>query len=154
MNDHTRRQRLPILLAEDDADDRAFALEAFAEARVANELRIVEDGQELMDYLHRRGDYADPSRSPRPALILLDLKMPRKSGLEALQEIKSDPSLRQIPVVVLTTSGVDEDISRSYELGVNSFIRKPVTFVGLVEAVKGLGRYWFEMVVLPPEAPP
>lgn len=140
---------VPILLAEDDPDDQAFTREALAESRLANELIVVEDGQELLDYLRREGAYADPADAPRPGLILLDLKMPRKDGLEALEEIKKDPSLRRIPVVVLTTSRADEDISRSYDLGVNSFIQKPVSFDGLVEAIRGLGRYWFEIVELP-----
>lgn len=140
---------VPILLAEDDPDDQAFTRDAMTESRLANELIIVEDGQELLDYLRREGHYAEPAKAPRPGLILLDLKMPRKDGLEALEELKADPTLRQIPVVVLTTSRADEDISRSYALGVNSFIRKPVTFEGLVEAIRGLGRYWFEIVELP-----
>lgn len=140
----------PILLAEDDPDDQTFAREALVAARLSNELVIVEDGEELLQYLRRQGAYAPPAVAHRPALILLDLKMPRMGGLEALAEIKSDPALRSIPIVVLTTSGVDEDIARSYELGVNSFIRKPVTFDGLVEAVVGLGRYWFQLVELPP----
>ena len=147
--DTTSRRPVPILLADDDAEDRGFARDALAASRLKNELFVVEDGQDLLDYLRRVGRYTDPAVSPRPGLILLDLKMPRKSGLEALAEIKNDPSLRRIPIVVLTTSGADEDISRSYDLGVNSFIRKPVTFDGLVEAVRGLGRYWFEMVELP-----
>ena len=149
MADTPQRKPVPILLADDDADDRAFAREALEAARFANTLHTVEDGQQLLDYLNRVGDFADPETSPRPGLILLDLKMPRMGGLEALKEIKDDPKIRSIPVVVLTTSGADEDISRSYDLGVNSFIRKPVTFDGLVEAVRGLGRYWFEMVELP-----
>lgn len=140
---------LPILLVEDDPDDLMFAREALAASRLRNELRVVGDGRELLEYLRREGEWRDPADSPRPGLILLDLKMPRMGGLEALEILKGDPSLRSIPVVVLTTSGSDEDITRSYELGVNSFIRKPVTFVGLVEAVTALGHYWFEMVELP-----
>ena len=151
MNDDAARQPRPILLADDDPEDQMFARDAFRTCRLANEVFVVEDGLELLSYLRRQGKYADPASSPRPALILLDLKMPRMSGLEALAEIKADASLRKIPVVVLTTSGVDEDISRSYDLGVNSFIRKPVTFEGLVEAIRGLGRYWFELVELPGE---
>src|ERR687893_1855302 len=118
---------ITILMADDDADDRMMTQEAFAESRIANDLRFVVDGEELMDYLKRRGRYADPALSPRPGLILLDLNMPRKDGREALREIKADPSLRQIPVVVLTTSKAEEDIYGTYDLGVNSFITKPVT---------------------------
>ena len=138
-----------ILMADDDEDDRLLATEALAESRLSNELRCVEDGVELMDYLYRRGQYAPPASAPRPGLILLDLNMPRKDGREALREIKGDPSLRSIPVVVLTTSRADEDIVRSYDLGANSYIPKPVTFEGLVEVVRALGRYWIEIVELP-----
>ena len=141
-----------ILLADDDADDRMLTREALAESRLANELRCVQDGEELLDYLHRRGKHASVDSSPRPGLILLDLNMPRKDGREALREIKSDPSLRSIPIVVLTTSKAEEDIYRTYDLGVNSFITKPVTFDGLVAVMKGLGRYWFEIVELPSPA--
>jgi len=144
-----RRQPIPILMADDDEDDRLLTQDAFQEYRVGNDLRFVEDGEELMDYLHRKGKFTDPKSSPRPGLILLDLNMPRKDGREALEEIKSDPDLRSIPVVVLTTSKAEEDIVRSYDLGVNSFITKPVTFEGLVEVVKTLGKYWIEIVELP-----
>ena len=140
---------ITILIADDDADDRLMASEALEESRLANDLRFVEDGEELMDYLHRRGRYADPAASPRPGLILLDLNMPRKDGREALREIKGDPALRSIPVVVLTTSKAEEDIYRTYDLGVNSFITKPVQFESLVEVMKTLGKYWFEIVELP-----
>jgi CheY-like chemotaxis protein len=138
-----------ILLAEDDADDRLLVKEALAEGRVVNELRSVEDGEELLDYLRRRGRYADPEESPRPGLVLLDLNMPRKDGREALREIKEDSDLKRIPVVVMTTSQAEEDIFRSYELGANSYITKPVTFERLVELMKVLGRYWIEFVELP-----
>jgi CheY-like chemotaxis protein len=142
---------ITILMADDDPDDRFMAQEALEESRLANKMYFVEDGEELMDYLHRRGKYADPETSPEPGLILLDLNMPKKDGREALQEIKSDPSLRQIPIVVLTTSRAEEDIYRTYDLGVNSFITKPVTFEGLVEVMKALATYWFEIVRLPRE---
>ncbi|HEX5241995.1 MAG TPA: response regulator [Tepidisphaeraceae bacterium] len=138
-----------ILLADDDSDDRMLARDALAESRLANDLRFVQDGEELMDYLYRRNKYAN-DEAPRPGLILLDLNMPRKDGREALREIKSDPNLRHIPIVVLTTSKAEEDIYRTYDLGVNSFITKPVTFDGLVSVMRGLGRYWFEIVELPP----
>lgn len=140
---------ITILLADDDADDRMLAQDALEESRLANDVRFVEDGEQLLDYLYRRGDYVSPSDSPRPGLILLDLNMPRKDGREALRHIKADESLRRIPVVVLTTSKAEEDVYRSYDLGVNSFITKPVTFEGLVEVMKVLGQYWFEIVELP-----
>lgn len=139
-----------ILMAEDDADDRLLAADAMSEARLHNELRFVEDGEQLMDYLHRRGRWSAPGAAPRPGLILLDLNMPRKDGREALREIKADPELRRIPVVVLTTSRAEEDVVRSYDLGASSFISKPVTFAGLVNAMKALGRYYIEIVELPP----
>jgi len=142
---------IPILMADDDEDDRLLTKDAFREYRVGNVLLFVEDGEELMEYLHRKGKFTDPKRSPRPGLILLDLNMPRKDGREALEEIKSDRNLRSIPVVVLTTSKAEEDVLRSYDLGVNSFITKPVTFEGLVEVVKTLGKYWIEIVELPPQ---
>jgi CheY-like chemotaxis protein len=140
---------LVVLLADDDDDDRMLSVDAFREARLANELRCVTDGEELMDYLHRRGKFAPPVKAPRPGLILLDLNMPRKDGREALREIKSDPELRPIAVVVLTTSETEEDIRRIYELGAYSYISKPVTFEGLVNAMKVLGEYWFQIVKLP-----
>ena len=143
---------ITILLADDDADDRMLTKEALAESRLANDLRFVEDGEDLLNYLRRHGRYASPDASPRPGLILLDLNMPRKDGREALREIKGDPNLRSIPIVVLTTSKAEEDIYRTYDLGVNSFITKPVTFDGLVAVMRGLGRYWFEIVELPPES--
>lgn len=139
-----------LLLADDDPDDRLLVRDALEEGCLVVDLRSVEDGEDLMNYLHRRGRYADPNESPHPALILLDLKMPRKDGHRALQEIKGDPDLRRIPVVVLTTSKAQEDVVRSYELGANSFIIKPANFGALVEAMKALKRYWFEIVALPP----
>jgi CheY-like chemotaxis protein len=140
-----------ILIADDDPDDRMLAKEAWEESRLANEVHFVNDGEELMDYLYRRGNFASLNATSRPGVILLDLNMPRKVGREALKEIKADPKLRQIPIVVLTTSKAEEDIYRSYDLGVNSFITKPVTFESLVEVMKTLGKYWFEIVELPPE---
>lgn len=139
---------ITILLADDDEEDRVMTEEALKESRLANNLRFVTDGEELTDYLFRRGTYADEN-APTPGLILLDLNMPKKDGREALAEIKSDPQLRQIPVVVLTTSKAEEDILRTYELGVNSFITKPVTFEGLVDAMAVFTHYWFEIVALP-----
>lgn len=147
MNDG--RRPITILLADDDEDDRKLAQDALVESRLANDLHTVEDGEELMDYLLRRGKYATLADSPRPGLILLDLNMPKKDGREALREIKADPSLRQIPVVVLTTSKAEEDIYRTYDLGANSFITKPVMFESLVKVMRDLGTYWFEIVELP-----
>jgi len=144
-----KRRSITILLADDDADDRMMATDALEESRLANDLRCVEDGEELMDYLHRRGKFAPPNEAPRPGLILLDLNMPRKDGREALKEIKAEPELRSIPVIVLTTSKAEEDIYRTYDLGVNSFITKPVNFESLVAVMKALGKYWFEIVELP-----
>ena len=145
------RTAFSILMADDDADDRMMAQDAFDEVHLANELHFVEDGEALLDYLYRRGHYATRRAGQEPGLILLDLNMPKKDGREALQEIKADPALRHIPIVVLTTSRAEEDILRTYDLGVNSFITKPVTFAGLVELVKTLTHYWFELVTLPPK---
>jgi CheY-like chemotaxis protein len=136
-------------MADDDEEDRELTREALTDARLANLMRFVVDGQELMDYLRRQGAYADGADAPEPGIILLDLNMPKKDGREALAEIKSDPALRHIPVVVLTTSKAEEDIFRTYGLGVNSFITKPVTFAGLVEVIRAWSRYWFEIVELP-----
>jgi len=142
---------ITILMADDDPDDRMLTRDAFEESRLRNEFETVEDGEELMDYLHHRGKYSGEAARAKPGLILLDLNMPRKDGREALKEIKNSPELRRIPVVVLTTSKADEDILRTYDLGVNSFIVKPVTFEAMVDVIKTLGKYWFEMVELPPE---
>lgn len=138
-----------ILMADDDPDDLMLAREAFEESRLTNELRTVMDGEELLDYLLRRGRYTDAAEAPMPGLILLDLNMPRMDGREALREIKSHPTLRRIPVVVLTTSKAEEDILRTYDIGANSFITKPVTFDALVELLRDLGEYWFSIVALP-----
>lgn len=146
---HKAGEPVQILMADDDADDRLMAEKALGEVRLTNGLVFVEDGEELMDYLYHRGKYADASQFPLPGLILLDLNMPRKDGREALAEIKADPVLHRIPVVVLTTSQAEQDILRSYDLGVNSFITKPFTFSGLTDAVKILNQYWFQLVKLP-----
>ena len=149
----TPSNSIVILMADDDADDRLLAKDALTECRLANDIRFVENGEELLDYLRRRGKFTQATDSPRPGLILLDLNMPKKDGREALKEIKADPELRKIPVVVLTTSKADTDIGRIYELGANSFISKPVSFDSLVEMMKVLGRYWFEIVELPVKKP-
>ena len=143
------RKPVTILMADDDEEDRMMTKEAWENARFANDLRFVNDGEELMDYLRHQGEYADAVTSPSPGLILLDLNMPKKDGREALQEIKAAAELRRIPIVVLTTSKAEEDIFRSYDLGASSYITKPVTFEGLVTIVKELGKYWFELVELP-----
>ncbi len=145
------RKGLTILVADDDADDRLLIKDAFDENNVSNPLAFVNDGEELMDYLHRRGTYEHLRGAAFPGIILLDLNMPKKDGRTALKEIKADETLQRIPVVVLTTSKADEDIVRTYGLGVSSFISKPVTFEGLCDVVKALSHYWFEIVVLPPE---
>jgi CheY-like chemotaxis protein len=154
MSDGGEGEILTILMADDDPDDRLLARRALEKHGLAEALRTVADGEELMDYLHRRGPYADPALSPRPSLVLLDLNMPRKDGREALAEIKGDPALRRIPVVVLTTSRADEEVFRSYDLGANSYVTKPVTFDGLVEVMRTLGLYWLRTVSLPPDLPP
>ncbi len=149
-----RKSRIPvtILLCDDDEEDRRLTQQALEKAHVSNNVESVEDGEQLLDYLYQRGAYAgETGAAPRPGLILLDLNMPKMDGREALKIIKSDPTLRDIPVVILTTSSFDQDILRSYELGVNSFITKPVTFTGLVDAMNVLGRYWLEIVELPPQ---
>ncbi len=149
-----RKHRLPvtILLCDDDEEDRRLTQQALEKAHISNAVESVEDGEQLLDYLYQRGAYAgETGAAPRPGLILLDLNMPKMDGREALKIIKSDPTLRDIPVVILTTSSFDQDILKSYELGVNSFITKPVTFTGLVEAMNVLGRYWLEIVELPPQ---
>jgi CheY-like chemotaxis protein len=144
-----RKRTIIILIADDDAEDRMLVRDALEENRLTNEVQFVEDGEELIDYLHNRGKFTDKEKYPTPGLILLDLNMPRKDGREALKEIKSDEHLRVIPVVVLTTSKAEEDILRTYDLGVSSFITKPVTFVALVDVMKTLTKYWFEIVELP-----
>jgi len=140
---------ITILMADDDPDDRQMTKEAFEESYLANDLRFVEDGVELLDYLCRRGKYSDPASSPFPGLLLLDLNMPRKDGREALKEIKSDPRLKHLRVIVLTTSKAEEDVYKSYDLSATSYITKPVTFASLIEVIKTLGKYWLEIVELP-----
>lgn len=136
-----------ILMAEDDADDRLLARDALSECGLGEDLRFVDNGEELLDYLLQRGKFN--VQTPRPGLILLDLNMPVKDGREALQEIKSNAALRRIPVVVLTTSRADTDIDRVYHLGANSFISKPVRYDALVEVMKAIGQYWLKIVELP-----
>jgi CheY-like chemotaxis protein len=140
---------VPILIAEDDEEDRMLVEEAMEESLLVNPLYFVQNGEEVMDFLYNIGKYADKNKYPLPGLILLDLNMPKKDGRQVLGEIRQDPNLKKIPIIILTTSKAEEDILRSYDLGVNSYITKPVTFDGLVEIVKNLGKYWFEIVTIP-----
>ena len=146
---NNRNTPIVILVAEDDAEDQMLVKEAMEESRLSNHIHFVSDGEELLAYLRHEAPYADTRKYPRPGLILLDLNMPRKDGREAMKEIKTDPKLRVIPIVVLTTSKAEEDILRTYDLGVNSFITKPVSFSSLVNVMRTLGKYWFEIVELP-----
>lgn len=144
-----RKAVMPILLCDDDPDDRLLVRQALQECRIVNPLCQFENGEQLLDYLHRRGAWAETESGSRPGLILLDLNMPRKNGYEALREIKDNPQLCSLPVIVLTTSQAPEDIARAYELGANSYISKPVTFDGLIEVMRSLGQRWFEIVSMP-----
>jgi CheY-like chemotaxis protein len=146
------RNSITILMADDDEDDRILTADALKRSRLINDMRFVVDGDDLMQYLRGQGAYAAGGiPAPRPGLILLDLNMPKKDGREALAEIKGDPVLRRIPVVVLTTSKAEEDIVRTYDLGVNSFVSKPVTFEELAAVMRTLACYWFDLVELPQE---
>ena len=147
MGDSTKK--MVILLADDDPDDREMTRKALEKNGLAADLHTVADGEELLDYLHHRGRYQPPALSPAPGLILLDLNMPKMDGREALAEIKADRTLRRIPVVVMTTSKAEQDIFRTYDLGSNSFISKPITLAALVELTGVLGQYWFHIVTLP-----
>ena len=138
-----------ILLADDDEDDRGMALDAMRDCDLGSDMRFAVDGQDLLDYLHREGRWTDPAQAPRPGIILLDLNMPRLDGREALAHIRADESLRRIPVVVLTTSNDEADVLRTYDLGVNSFITKPVTYAGLVKVMQTWTQYWFDVVEMP-----
>lgn len=145
----SNKKSILILIADDDAEDRMLIQDALDESRLKNQVQFVENGEELMDYLNHRNQFSDREKYPSPGLILLDLNMPKKDGREAIKEIKSDDTLKLIPIVVLTTSKAEEDIIRTYNLGVNSFITKPVTFSSLVDVMKTLSKYWFEIVELP-----
>jgi len=140
-----------ILLVEDDRGSQELTRRALGEGKIRNELRIVEDGEEALAYLFRRGKYKDPATSPKPDLLLLDLNLPRVDGREVLERIRGDSKLRRMVVVVLTTSQQEEDILRSYELGCNSFITKPVDINQFIQVIQALERYWFQIVVLPPK---
>jgi len=143
------KNTMQIVIADDDADDRMLIDDAFKEARLANPIDFVVDGEELLEYLRGTGKFAHRVEKPHPGLILLDLNMPRMDGRTVLTHLKADPQLRRIPVVVLTTSKAEEDILRTYDLGVSSFIAKPVSFDGLVDVVRTLKHYWIEIVELP-----
>ena len=145
----TNLKSVTILIAEDDADDYLLMKKALEQTRIANELHWVKDGEELLDYLLHRGSYKDPKNSPKPVLILLDLNMPKIDGREALKQIKQNEDLKRIPVVVLTTSKRDEDVVQSYNLGVNSFIRKPEDFNKFIDIIRDVSHYWFDIVELP-----
>ena len=149
MNIERNKKSILILMADDDEDDRMMAKEALDEARLVNEMDFVEDGEQLMDYLHRKGQYAGLANKPLPGIILLDLNMPRKDGRKALKEIKEDPHLWRIPVVVLTTSKAEEDMCQAYGMMANSFIIKPDAFGDLVKIMKILVKYWFDVARLP-----
>lgn len=144
-------QPIRIVVADDDADDRMMIKDAFEESKLGNPVDFVEDGVELMEYLNRQGKWTRLTNQPFPGFILLDLNMPRKDGRTVLKEIKESSELHRIPIVILTTSKAEEDIIRTYNLGVNSFICKPVSFDKLVDIVKTVGHYWIEIVALPPE---
>ncbi|MDX8386682.1 MAG: response regulator [Gallionella sp.] len=140
---------MTILIAEDDEDDIALAREAAQETHLSTDLHFVKDGQELMDYLKHASAYTDLDSSPRPCMILLDLNMPRKDGRQALKEIKSDPAIKDIPVIIFTTSTAASDINQAYEIGANSYLVKPVSYTGLVEVMEHLKSFWLELVELP-----
>ncbi|MAG58385.1 MAG: two-component system response regulator [Planctomycetes bacterium] len=146
-----RGEPVVILLAEDDPGDQNLTCRALAKAKIRNEVRIVQDGEEALDYLFQRGCYSDSSKAPRPHILLLDLNMPKVDGRGVLLEIRKDPQLRRLPVVVLTTSREEEDILRSYDLGVNSYISKPVDIDEFFRVINVLGDYWLQIVELPPE---
>jgi len=148
----SRNDTVRILIADDDEDDLLLIADAFEEARLTNPIDFVKDGEELMHYLRKEGQYADTDDIPLPGIILLDLNMPKKDGRTALKEIREDPKLHKIPIIVLTTSKSEEDILKTYDLGVNSFITKPVTFDRLVEVVRVLRKYWIEIVAIPANA--
>ncbi len=147
--DYKKKAAITILLADDDEEDRMMTEEALADSQFRSNLRFAVDGEEVLDYLNNRGRFQDESDNPLPALILLDLNMPKKDGREVLAEIKKDAKWRSIPIVVFTTSTADEDIQHTYSLGVNSYITKPVTYNGMIETMQSLKKYWLEVATLP-----
>lgn len=142
---------IEILIADDDLEDQMLIYDALKENHLKNNIQCVENGEELLLYLRNEGKYADRQKYPTPGIVLLDLNMPKKDGREALREIKGDKHLKNIPIIILTTSGAETDILKTYDLGANSFITKPVTFSAMVETMNTLKKYWFEIVELPAE---
>ena len=140
---------VPIVMADDDEDDQLLTKDALEEGRLFNPLFFVDDGQELIEFLRNEGNYQDKKKYPRPGLILLDLNMPRMSGLDALEIIKTDPSLKTIPIIILTTSQQESEVAQTYARGANSFVVKPVRFEDMVSILKAIGEYWFSIVKLP-----
>lgn len=141
----------PILLVEDSDEDYEATLRAFRSAHVANPLHRCATGDEALDFLYQRGEFAGPEPAPRPALVLLDLNLPGTDGREVLKTLKADDALKTIPVIILTTSRSNEDVQRCYELGANTYVEKPVTFEGFIEAVERLRDYWLKVAILPRE---
>lgn len=131
-----------ILLVEDNPDDIKITERALEKGKVLNKLYVVRDGQEALDFLYHQGDYSDPKKAPKPGLILLDINLPKLNGIDVLKKVKSDEKLRRIPIIMLTVSKRDEDVVRSYDLGVNSYIVKPVEFDKFVETIKNIELYW------------
>lgn len=140
-----------ILLVEDNPDDVELTLHAFEEHNISNEIEVVEDGAEALDYLFATGAYAGRDMSKMPAVVLLDLKLPKVDGLEVLRRIRDDDRTKNLPVVILTSSSEEEDLTKSYELGANSYVRKPVNFDQFSEAVRQLGLYWLLLNEPPPK---
>jgi CheY-like chemotaxis protein len=144
-------RQLTVLLVEDNPRDVRLTQRAFAQVSLPHDLRVVRDGDEALAYLHREGVYQEPQTSPRPDVVLLDLKLPRMSGHELLQHLKQDQRFRQIPIIVLTTSGRPDDVRLAYEAGANAYLLKPVEFARFTEVMGHLGKFWLELVELPPE---
>jgi two-component system, chemotaxis family, response regulator Rcp1 len=143
----SKSKPITILMAEDNSTDVMLTKEALAHAKLLNTLHVVDDGMECLDFLYRRGKYA---KAPRPDLILLDLNMPRKNGQEVLAEIKADEKLKNIPVVILTTSKAEEDVVKAYGLSANCYVIKPVDFDVFTDVVRSIQQFWFSVVTLPP----
>lgn len=140
---------LIFLYAEDDSEDTMLMNEAMEEGEMEDKLKIVDDGEALMNYLQNKEEYQNPDQAPKPDVILLDLNLPKKDGREALKQIKKDPHLKHIPVIAITTSKSEEDIKKAYQLGANAFVTKPVSFQSLVETMKSMKRFWGEVSELP-----